>query len=315
MVNISQNFPGKSFCDPMEKEVAKFEQEILRNPEDASAYAGLAISYIFLWCYGFLSREDSIPKAKRAAMQAVEINNKIGKAHTALGIMKLSEWDWKGAEQEFKIAINLSPENPDTHHWYALYLSAIGKHERALESSRYSLSLSMDPYSDIGYGSILYFAHKFNEMVELLEKTVKKTPNYAPSFDWLGMAYLQLKQFDKSIEVYRRAVELSDGLAEIKAGLGHAYGMAGRKDEARKVLNELNILAEKHYIPPVQIAYVAASLDELDKTFELLEKAFKERTWDLVFMREEPWFDDFHSHPSFVDLLKRIRFPNGKKNS
>ena len=298
MVNINQNFPGKSFCDSMEKEVLKFEQEILRNPKDASAYAGLAVSYIFLWCYGFLSREDSIPIAKRAAMQAVEINNKLGKAHTALGIMKLSEWDWKGAEQEFKIAIKLSPENPDAHHWYALYLSAIGKHEQALKSSRHSLSLSMDPYSDIGYGSILYFAHQFDEMVELLEETVKKIPNYAPSFDWLGMAYLQLKQFDKSIEVYRRAVELSDGLAEIKAGLGHAYGMAGRKDEARKVLNELNSLA-----------YVAASLDEIDETFELLEKAYIERTWDLVFIREEPWFDDFHSLPRFVDLLKRIQFP------
>ena len=309
MVNINQNFPGKLFCDSMEKEVLKFEQEILRNPKDASAYAGLAVSYIFLWCYGFLSREDSIPKAKRAAMQAVEINNKLGKAHTALGIMKLSEWDWKGAELEFKIAIKLSPENPDAHHWYALYLSAIGKHEQALKSSRHSLSLSMDPYSDIGYGSILYFAHQFNEMVELLEETVKKTPNYAPSFDWLGMAYLQLKQFDKSIEVYRRAVELSDGLAEIKAGLGHAYGMAGRKEEARKVLNELNSLAEKYYIPPVQIAYVAASLDEIDETFELLEKAYIERTWDLVFIREEPWFDDFHSLPRFVDLLKRIQFP------
>ena len=309
MVNINQNFPGKLFCDSMEKEVLKFEQEILRNPKDASAYAGLAVSYIFLWCYGFLSREDSIPKAKRAAMQAVEINNKIDKAHTALGIMKLSEWDWKGAEQEFKIAIKLSPENPDAHHWYALYLSAIGKHEQALKSSQHSLSLSMDPYSDIGYGSILYFAHQFDQMVELLEETVQKTPNYAPSFDWLGMAYLQLKQFDKSIEAYRRAVELSDGLAEIKAGLGHAYGMAGRKEEARKVLNELNSLAEKYYIPPVQIAYVAASLDEIDETFELLEKAYIERTWDLVFIREEPWFDDFHSLPRFVDLLKRIQFP------
>jgi hypothetical protein len=75
------------------------------------------------------------------------------------------------------------------------------------------------------------------------------------------------------------------------------------------VLNELNSLAEKYYIPPVQIAYVAASLDEIDETFELLEKAYIERTWDLVFIREEPWFDDFHSLPRFVDLLKRIQFP------
>jgi len=309
MVNLNQNFPGKSFRDPMDKEVLKFEQAILRNPEDASAFAGLAVSYIFLWCYGFLSREDSIPKAKWAATQAVKINNKIGEAHTALGIMKLSEWDWKGAEQEFQIAIELNPGNSDAHHWYALYLSAMGRHEQALESSRHSLSLSPVSYSDIGYGSILYFAHQFDEMVELLEKTVKNIPNYAPGFDWLGMAYLQLKQFDKSIEVYQKAVELSDGLAEIKAGLGHAYGMAGRKDEARKVLNELNTLAEKYYIPPVQIAYVAASLDEIDETFELLEKAFKERTWDLVFIREEPWFYDLHSHPRFVDLLRRMQFP------
>tara|TARA_B100000686_G_C16714097_1_gene930949 strand:+ start:148 stop:1095 length:948 start_codon:yes stop_codon:yes gene_type:complete len=315
MVNINKNFPGKNFCYPMEKEVLKFEQEIISDPKDGNAYAGLAISYIFLWCYGFLSREDSMPIAKKAALQAVEINNKIGKAHTALGIIKLSEWNWQGAEKEFNIAIGLSPENPDAHHWYALYLSAIGKYEQALKSSRYSRSLSMDPHSDIGYGSILYFAHQFNKMAALLEETVKKTPNYAPSFDWLGMAYLQLKQFDKSIAVYQRAVELSDGLAEIKAGLGHAYGMAGKKDEARNILNELNTLSEKYYIPPVQIAYVAASLNELDQTFELLEIAFKERTWDMVFMRTEPWLDDFHSHPHFLDLLRRIQFPSISKES
>ena len=188
MVNLNQNFPGKSFRDPMDKDVLKFAKAILKNPEDANAFTGLAISYIFLWCYGFLSREDSIPKAKRAATQAVKINNKIGKAHTALGIMKLSEWDWKGAEQEFQIAIELNPGNSDAHHWYALYLSAMGRHGQALESSRHSLSLSPVSYSDIGYGSILYFAHQFDQMVELLEETVKKTPNYAPSFDWLGMA-------------------------------------------------------------------------------------------------------------------------------
>ena len=304
-----KKFPGKSFRVPMDKDVLKFEQAIHKNPEDADAFTGLAVSYIVLWCYGFLSRQDSIPKAERAATQAVEINNKLGEAHTALGIIKLGEWDWKSAEREFQLGIELSPGNSNAHHWYALYLSAMGRHEQALESSRHSLSLSPVSYSDIGHGSILYFAHQFDQMVELLENTVKKIPNFAPGFDWLGMAYLQLKQFDKSIEMYQKAVELSDGLAEIKAGLGHAYGMAGRKEEARKVLNELNSLAEKYYIPPVQIAYVAASLDEIDETFELLEKAYIERTWDLVFIREEPWFDDFHSLPRFVDLLKRIQFP------
>lgn len=302
-------YPGKSFREPMDEAVSKFEQATRQNPEDAAAFTGLADSHIVLWCYGFVSREDSIPKAKEAAIRAVEIDNNLGAAHTALGIVKLSEWDWAGAEKELKLGVDLNPSDSQAHHWYALYLSAMGKHKLALQVSKKAVSLSPVPYSDIGHASIYYFAHQFEKMVEVLTETIKKDPELAPAYDWLGMAYCQLKQFDNSVEVYRKAVELSDGLAEIKAGLGHAYGMAGRNDEAKQVLDEFNWLAKKYYIPPVQIAYVAASLNEMEQTFELLERAYRERSWELIFIREEPWFDDFHSNPRFIDLLNRIQFP------
>jgi len=309
MEEKNYKYPGKSFRVPMDEAVSKFEHTIRQNPEDADAYAALAESLIVLWCYGFISRDDSIPKAKRATLRALEIDKNLGYAHTALGLVKLSEWDWAGAEQELKLGLDLNPENSQAHHWYALYLSAMGKHKQALQVSHKAVSLSPVPYSDIGHASIYYFAHQFEEMVEVLTKTVKKDPELAPAYDWLGMAYCQLKQFDNSIEVYRKAVELSDGLAEIKAGLGHAFGMAGRNYEANLVLDEFQSLAEKYYIPPVQIAYVAASLNDMELTFELLERAYRERSWELSFIREEPWFDDFHSNPRFIDLLNRIQFP------
>jgi len=309
MKDKNYKYPGKSFRVPMDESVSKYEQEIKQNPEDAAAYAGLAEALIVLWCYGFISRDESIPKAKEATNRALEIDENLGDVHTALGIVKLSAWDWAGSEQELKLGLDLNPENSQAHHWYALYLSAMGKHKQALEISHKAVSLSPVPYSDIGHASIYYFAHQFEKMVEVLTETIKKDPELAPAYDWLGMAYCQLKQFGNSIEVYRKAVELSDGLAEIKAGLGHAYGMAGRNDEAKQVLDEFQSLAEKYYIPPVQIAYVAASLNDIELTFELLERAYRERSWELSFIREEPWFDDFHSNPRFIDLLNRIQFP------
>jgi tetratricopeptide (TPR) repeat protein len=303
------DFPGKRFRKPFDESLAKFEQMVRNNPSDVSALVGLADSYILLWCFGFLSREDSLPMAEAATLKALELDENHSGAHTTLGGLKLSDWDWIGAKRDLRVAIELDPDEPKARHWYALYLSALGQHEPALSESQQAVALDPSPNFKIGLSSILYFAHEFEEMVDLLQEVIALSPHFAPAYDWLGMAYVQLKRFEESITVYQKAVALADGLAEIKAGLGHAFGVAGRDLEAREVLNEFKSLSQYHYIPPVQISFVCVGLGDYDEAFELLEKAYRERSWELVFMQEEPWFDELHADPRFVGLLKRINFP------
>ena len=124
------------------------------------------------------------------------------------------------------------------------------------------------------------------------------------------MTYVQAKRFDEAIATYEKAETLSGGIAEIKAGLGHAYGMAGKATEARKKLDELNDLSQQWYIPPVQIAFVCVSLGEKDKAFELLETAYREKSWELAFLRVEPWLDDLRDDPRFARLQRRMKFPD-----
>lgn len=309
MLDANEYYPGKKFREPWDKAVAELEMRVRENPEDVSAYVGLAEHYILLWCFGFLSRDESLPKAKEAIKRAKALAPDCSAVHTILGALALSDWNWAGAEEELNLAIELETHNPKPHHWYALYLSAMGRHSEALAESMQSVKLEPSVTYKTGFGSILYFAKDFERMVEVMEEVVAEAPTFAPGYDWLGMAYVQLGRYEESIQAYQKAVELSDGAAEVKAGLGHAYGVAGRKAEAKAILDELLALSKKWYVPPVQIAFVYVGLGELDKTFEMLETAYKERAWELVFVREEPWFSHLHSDPRFINLLKAIKFP------
>ena len=268
-------YPGKKFREFFDLEIQKYQTAVKNNPDDASAQAGLAESYINSWCYGFLSRDESLPIAKSAAIKAIQLDQNSATIHTVLGIIKLTDWDWTGAKQELKLATVMDPTNYKSRHWYSLYLSAMGRHDEAIREAKIGNELETQAGSKIGYGSILYFAHKFEEMVELLEAAIIDEPVIAPLYDWLGMAYVQLGEYDKSIDVYRKAAELSDGLAEIMAGLGHAYGMAGRTDEAHEVLDIMLACSERWYVPPVQIAFVYLSVGEKEKAFEMFERAYK----------------------------------------
>jgi tetratricopeptide (TPR) repeat protein len=309
MSNNTIKYPGKKFREFFDFEIEKYESEVKKDPENAKNQVGLAESYINSWCYGFLSRDESLPTAKSAAITSVELDQNSAAAHTVLGIIKITDWDWAGAEQELKHGVELDPDSYKSRHWYSLFLSAMGRHKEAIHEAQIADSKKLPAGSKIGYGSILYFAHDFEKMVDLLEEAILEEPDTAPLYDWLGMAYVQLKQYDKSIEVYRKAAELSDGLAEIMAGLGHAYGMAGRHDEAHGVLDEMLAAANKWYVPPVQIAFVCLSIGDMDQAYSFLEKAYRERSWELAFMREEPWLDNLHSDKRFLDIMKRLNFP------
>jgi tetratricopeptide (TPR) repeat protein len=309
MTHLPPEYPGRAYRETCDYAVEFHRAAVAASPQDAAAHASLAESLLVLWCYGFVRGAEALPEARAAADRAVSLAPASSQAHRALGFIRMGQWELAGAESELRRALDLAPHDAQSCHWLALFEAAMGRHAEAMAHSRRAFQLDHSPGIAIGYGSILYFAHEFDEMARVMEDAVAAAPDNAPAYDWLGMAYIQLGRFDDSIRVYRQSVELSGGTAEILAGLGHAYGIAGRRDEALEVQRRLDEAARRWYVPPVQRAFVAAGLGNTDAVFALLEEAVRQRSWELVFMREEPWLDHLHDDPRFGAVAACVGFP------
>ena len=309
MKNISKNFPGYNTIKPMIDGIIISEAILETEPDNVNAHIGRADSYFALWCYGIIPFTEAIEEVKSTMSIILKQNDKLSDVHTLIALIKWSEWKWDGAEEEFKIAIDLNPNSAKANHWYALYLAAMGHFDKSISLSKKAVQLEPSLGYKIGLGSMYYFAHDFKSLKDLMKEAIDEDPSFAQSYDWLGMAYILLGEYDNSIEVYEKSANLSGRLAEILGGLGHAYGIAGRKKEANQILDEMLNYTLKYYIPPVQIAFVYAGLGDNDKVFRMLEKAYKERSWELIFMREEPWFDYLREDKRFKEFISRLKFP------
>jgi serine/threonine-protein kinase len=295
--------------DALDRSAAQLEAWIQADSDAAANYVGLADVQTFLWCYGFAPHAEVMPRCETAARRALKLEPDLAAAHTALGVVLLGHRDWDAAERHLRLATELAPGRAPSHHWYALYLAAMKRHDEAKEHSQQCVKLDASPGMKIARSSILYFARDWQGMIDVLTPTIEQDADYGPAYDWLGMAYVQREQFDEAIKTYCHAVELADGLAEVLAGWGHAYAVAGREQEARKVLDKLYRLADRWYVPPVQIAFVHVGLGETPQALDLLDRAYEERSWELVFLQVEPWFDDLRAEPRFTALLERMDFP------
>ncbi|MEQ8211030.1 MAG: tetratricopeptide repeat protein [Lacipirellulaceae bacterium] len=308
--NSALEYPGAALKAGILKLADAHEKETLNKPHSLEGHVGVVDAYSMLWCFGFVPREEVLSKVLTAAETAIAIDERDARAQTAMGVAKLSAWDWLAAEQHLHAATEINPKLATAHHWYALFLAASDRHEEAIKYSRRAVSLDPSPGMQTGLGAVLYFGHDWKQQITHMESTLKNSADFAPGLDWLGMAYVQEKQYDKALTTYEKAVELSGGLAEILAGLGHAYALAGETEKAREVLAKLQLMDEKWYVPPVQIAYVLVGLGETDEAFRYLDRAFHENSWELVFLRVEPWFDPLRDDPRFKRLEKSMGFPD-----
>jgi len=305
----SLRYPGKEKRDSLVRSAEQIEAWIENDPDEADLYVGLADVQTFLWCYGFEPHSEVMPRCQTAARRALQLDPDRAAAHTALGVVLLGQRDWDAAERELRLATELDPGRAEARHWYALYLAAMGRHDEASEYSKRSFELDPSPGMRIARSSILYFKRDWQGMKDVLMPSIEQDANYEPAYDWLGMAYIQEEQFDEAITTYRRAVELADGLAEVMGGLGHAYAIAGREKEAREVLDKLHRMAERWHVPPVQIAFVHVGLGEKRQALDLLDTAYEQRSWELVFIQVEPWLDDLREEPRFIELVEKMKFP------
>lgn len=294
----------------LEKARDYFQQAVDKEPTYALAYAGLADSYALLGSlrYAILPPKEAMPKAKAAAEKALAIDDTLAEAHTSLGLIKLYyDWDGTGAEREFQRAIELNPNYATAHHWYALMLAALGRPQEALP--QIELAQRLDPLSLIiinDLGMTLFRAGHYDRASEQFQKSIEMDATFFRAHLGLGIVSLQQKKYADAVAAIQTAINVSGRNPTAVAWLGYTYAVLGKKREAQRILRELDELSQRRYVSAAHRAIIYAGLGEKDLAFKWLEKAYDEHSSFLVFLKEEPTFDNLRSDPRFTDLLERV---------
>ena len=292
------------------KAIELFQQATEKDPGDPLAYTGLSDAYSSLVGWDVLSPLETLPKAKAAATTALQNDDSLAEAHGSLGHAEMYDWDFAGAENEFKRAIQLNPSYATGHWLYALDLSKMRRLREAVEEMQRAQSL--DPISHVSNevsGWIFYLARDYEHAVEQEQKALELDANLAPARYYLGLAYEQERKYPEATEQFEKAVALSGGIPQFVGGLGHAYGVSGRRGEAAKILERLSDQSKRTYVSPFSIAIVYAGLGETKQTFEWLDKAFRGHAQLLTNLKVDPRLDTLRSDMRFQDLLRRMNFP------
>jgi TolB-like protein/DNA-binding winged helix-turn-helix (wHTH) protein/Flp pilus assembly protein TadD len=295
----------------LQKSIDYYRQAIKLDPNYAPSYAHMAQAYSFLAFFGAVSPSEGWGKVKEAASLAVRKDERLPEGHGALALAKLHyDWDFAGAEQEFKRALELNPSDADVRHDYAHYLMAMGRLTESEAESRRAVEL--DPVGD-GLNSCLcwhsFAAHDYDQSVRLAEKFLRSQPDDPWERTILGWTYEQKRMPEQAVAEFKRAVEATKDDPFYVAALGHGYALAGNRREAEKILQSLSDRGKKSYVSPFDLALIYAALGEKDKAFALLDKAVAEHSTFLVYTKWEPRLDPLRSDPRFQDLLRRIGLP------
>jgi len=294
----------------LKKGIEFFTQAIEEDPLYALAYVGLADSYNMLATYNLSQPRAVLGRAKAAAKSALEIDNQLAEAHISLAKVRADyDWDWPAAEQEFKRSLELNPNYATAHHWYALHLMAMGQFEKA--AAEIKLAQQLDPLSlsiNASTGLPFYWLRRYDEAIEQFRRTLELDPSFALAHVLLGQAYAQKGMFEEAIAELSRARELDD-TPRARAILGYTLAVAGRRDEATTILNELEELSSQKYVAPYFRVLIYTALGEQDQAFEWLEKAYEERSEWLVWLKVDPKLDSLRSDTRFTDLVQRVGLP------
>jgi serine/threonine protein kinase/tetratricopeptide (TPR) repeat protein len=295
-----------------------FKQAEEKDPTFALAFSGLADSYALLCDIGVVRPVDEMPKAKAAAQKAVDADPTLAEAYTSRAFVKLAyDWDWLGAQTDFQQALKLNPKYPTAHQWYASYLMQMGKF--SLAKTEIEEAQKLDPLSPIinaNVGLYSYYEHNYDDAIAKYKTTLHSDPDFWVARHYLGLAYVQKGMHNEAIAELRKLIKAPEtgpvpdqviaSESEASASLGFAYGMAGKHQEARAILNQLEALSKRRYVSGLYFAIIYAGLKDNDKAIEYLNKAFDARHPGLVLIRIEPMFDGVRGDERFKELTKRF---------
>ncbi|MFZ0299678.1 MAG: tetratricopeptide repeat protein [Candidatus Sulfotelmatobacter sp.] len=310
-------FWNKRTADGLKVALAYFKQAIEEDPKYAQAYSGLADTYALLgdWQYAVMTPKEAFPKAKAAAIKALELDSTLGEAHNSLAfVLDGFDWDFDSAGKEFQRAIELNPGYATAHHWYAWHLSLLGRYDDAIAEMRKAENL--DPLSLIinaDLAELLGLAHSYDESIRQSRKTIEMDPNFALAHNQLAQAYLQEHMYDAAVAELQEAVRLSGDSPTCIANLARAYVASGKRNEAVKLLGDLKKRSNPGYSNASEIAMIYASLGDRDQAMNWIEKGYHERFNPGVLLR--PGFDPLRSDPRFEELMRRIGLPGERAHN
>ncbi len=307
-----QYYANKRTGDDLKKAIDCFSGVIAKDSGNARAHAALANCYNLLSIYGGASPAESFPKAKQHAKLALDLDEGLAQAHTALGLVMMNyENNWAEAEIEYKRAIQIDPNYETAHQWYGEYLTSMGRFQEAEAQMRQAQNiapLSLIIGADMGW--VFYSAGRSDDAINELAATVRRDPNFTAAHWFLGWTYAQKHEYDKSVGSLKKALELSSENPRIMADRAHVYGISGKRAEALNMLTQLNELSKKgHYVSPYSYAVVYTGIGEKEKAFDLLQKADVNRPWEMVNLKVDHMLDPLMSDPRFTQLLVRLGIP------
>jgi len=304
-------FWNKRTANGLKSALAYFNQTIEEDPTYVQAYSGLADTYALLgdWQYAVMTPKEALPKAKAAAIKALELNNALGEAHNSLAFcLDGFDWDFDSAGNEFRRAIELNPGYATAHHWYAWHLALLRRYDEAIVEMRTALNL--DPLSLIinaDLAELLALAHRSDDSIQQSRKTIEMDPNFGLAHNHLGQAYLQKHMNDEAVAELQEAVKLSGGSPTCIANLARAYAASGKSSEAVALLSDLKKRSHPGQSLASEIAVIYGALGDTDQAMRWLEQGYEERFNPGVLIR--PGFDPLRSDPRFEDVMHRVGLP------
>ena len=298
----------QSTPESLRKAVECFNQAIAIDDKYALAYALLAEAYLQMGGNSYLDPKEATQRAEAAARKALELDEHLAEAHYALARHKLANWDWTGAEQEFKRAIELSPSNARTHSGYSGFLNRMGRHEQAI--SEIKRARELDPLNinwSANLGYILYFARQYSQAVEQLKTTLERDKNNLLAHNALGYSYTSTGQYNDAIAEFEEALHIGGASTSTDCYLGVALAKAGRRSEADALLKRLE--TTKDYVSPAELACLYSGLDQKEQALSALERAYAAHDLQMQFLGVAPYYDPLRSEPRFQELIRKVGLP------
>ena len=306
---------GRYFWNKYSKEwvmkaIDAFKEAILIDSHYALAYCGMADAY-FRLSNVYFPPAEVLPKAKDAALKAVEIDENLAEAHSSLGLVKVYyDHDWVGAEIELRKALKLNPQLLSAHQRLGSYLTFMGRYEESIRY--YESALQFDPFSlqvNMNLATTYFLRGEYERSLRLSAKTIELEPNYMPIHFLMGCNYIELNRLSEAIEEFQVIYKLDEEAYLALGFMGYAHALAGQRAEAETLLNILEEISQRKYVSPYSMLVIHLALGPRDRVFEILEQLYEERNDWLVWLKVSPELKGLRDDHRFKNLLRRIGFP------
>jgi TolB-like protein/Tfp pilus assembly protein PilF len=292
----------------LKKSLHYFELALLEDPQYALAYAGLADAYNLLGFYNHLPPKRAIPKAKAAALSALQLDEQLAEAHGSLGFAQLNyHWEWAAAEEQFKRALELNPNYANARYWYGTFLAAVGRSEESIAQQQRAVQL--DPLSSLAHaqlGWLYLITRQYDQAGAPCRKALELEPDSIVASWILGQVHAAKGELAQAIPELQKAAHQSGGSLWMLASLGYVYGLAGQRQQAQQVLAQLKKGFRGAHRRSSLLAIVHIGLGDKERALEFLHKSFQEGDVGLVWLKADPAYDTLRAESRFADLLRKV---------